>query len=94
MPRTLAARTFHGTKMTDDAAIQKDRTQPSGSQVMQHRHFAEIARIIREMDKVNNQEHGFIDVREDVAEHFAANLARTNDRFDRRRFMIACGFKA
>jgi len=89
MPRTLAARTFNGTKMTDSAAIQKDRT--SGLGEMQHRHFATVAAIIRSMEKVNNQEHGFIDVREDVAHHFADNLAGTNPRFDRRRFLIACG---
>lgn len=69
------------------AAARKDRTTET---MMQHRHFATIAAIIRDMDTVNNQEHGFIDVREDVAEHFADVLAKTNPRFDRARFLAAC----
>lgn len=62
----------------------------SGYANMQHRHFATIAAIIRSMDKVHNQEHGFIDIREDVAEHFADCLVKTNPAFDRQRFLAAC----
>lgn len=70
------------------AALSKDRT--SGIGEMQHRHFATIATIIHKMDKVSNQEHGFIDIREDVADHFADWLASTNPKFDRERFLRAC----
>lgn len=75
--------------LTTEAATRKDKT--TGLSEMQHRHFATVAAIIASMSKVNNQEHGFIDVREDVAEHFADELAKTNPRFDRARFMRACG---
>jgi len=73
-----------------DAALRKDRTTATDRAIFQHRHFAVIADIIRRMEKVNNQEHGFIDVREDVAEHFADWLASTNPNFDRSRFLAAC----
>lgn len=69
-------------------AAAKDRN--TGMVPMQHRHFATIATIIRNMEKVHNQSHGFIDIREDVAEHFADHLALTNDKFDRDRFIAAC----
>ncbi len=70
------------------ASLSKDRR--SARCEMQHRHFACIADIIREMPKVHNGEHGFVDIREDVAEEFADALARTNPRFDRARFLAAC----
>ena len=75
--------------LSPSSALDKDRRQPTAPS-FQHRHFAEIARIIRTMDKVSNQEHGFIDIREDVAETFADQLARTNPNFDRARFLAAC----
>lgn len=71
------------------SALDKDR-RTAGYVEMQHRHFATVAAIIRSMAKVHNQEHGFIDVRDDVAEHFADELAKTNPRFDRKRFLAAC----
>lgn len=70
------------------AAARKD--QLSAYSAMEHRHFATIAAIIRDMGKVPNQEHGFIDIRDDVAEHFADALGATNPRFDRKRFLAAC----
>ena len=75
--------------LTCESAARKDRRQPTAPS-FQHRHYAEIARIIRELEKVHNQEHGFIDVREDIAEDFATQLAHSNPRFDRRRFLAAC----
>lgn len=74
--------------LSASAALSKDRR--TGSTPMQHRHFTTIAKIIRDMDKVHNGEHGFVDIREDVAEEFANALARTNPRFDRERFLSAC----
>lgn len=75
--------------LTPETAARKDRTQPSGNE-MQHRHFATIAAIIRDMDFVHTGTQGFVDIREDVATHFANGLARTNPRFDRKRFLAAC----
>ncbi len=72
-----------------EAAARKDRTQPTDAN-FQHRHFAEIARIIRNLDSVHNGEQGFIDIRSDVANHFARELAGSNPRFDRDRFLTAC----
>ncbi len=72
-----------------ETAARKDRAQPTDAN-FQHRHYAELARIIRNMPKVSNQEHGFIDIRDDVAEEFADQLATGNPRFDRSRFLAAC----
>lgn len=71
------------------AALNKDRTQPTAAS-FQHRHYAEIARIIRTIDKVHNQEQGVINTRADVAEHFANELGAQNGNFNRERFLRAC----
>ena len=68
--------------LTIESAARKDRTQPTDAN-FQHRHFAEIARVIRTLP-------GAPDIIDDVAEHFADELARTNPRFDRKRFLAAC----
>lgn len=74
--------------LTPESALRKDKANASSE--LQHRHFATIAAIIKTMEKVHNQEHGFIDIRQDVAEHFANRLVATNPRFDRARFLRAC----
>ena len=73
--------------LTTESALRKDKTTEAS---LEHRHFATIAAIIASMEKIPNQEHGFIDAREDVAEHFADKLAVTNPNFDRARFLRAC----
>ena len=50
---------------------------------MTKRHFEMIARVVSSITNVNN--------RRSVAEAFAAELAQENPRFDRRRFLDACG---
>lgn len=67
--------------LTDKAAHRKDVT--TGLADMQHRHFATVATIIREMPA---------DVYgpEQVAEIFADRLASTNSNFNRDRFLRAC----
>lgn len=50
---------------------------------MQHRHFVTIAAIIAAMPRDL--------LTRSVAEHFADNLRATNPRFDRKRFLVACG---
>jgi hypothetical protein len=51
---------------------------------MQHRHFATIAAIIRELPSGD-------DTRGGIAQHFAAHLRHTNPNFNRDRFLAACG---
>jgi hypothetical protein len=51
---------------------------------MSRRHFELIASTIRALDMPANR-------REHVARDFADALAATNDRFDRDRFIKACG---
>lgn len=65
--------------MTPNSATAKDiRT---GVSPMQHRHYATIAAIIREMPH---------DSREFTAQWFANRLHDMNPKFDRARFMRAC----
>ena len=72
--------------LTAETALRKDKT--TGLNVeMQHRHFAAIAAIIESMDECDTP-------RRIVADHFADELAKTNPRFDRKRFLKACGFYA
>lgn len=59
---------------------------------MTKRDFELIARVIR------NQNPGSVNQTltahlYELAENFAAELARVNPRFDRARFMKACGFE-
>lgn len=70
--------------LTPESAARKDRTQPSGD-AMQHRHFATIAAIIR-----SYRPETVASEADAIAEHFANELARTNPRFDRARFLRAC----
>ena len=69
--------------LTPESAARKDRTMPSGRAVMQHRHFAVIADIIRGL-KIHEPSLSH------VIKHFADELATTNPKFDRTRFIRAC----
>ena len=75
---------YSETKMKDDAAARKDELGARYPAKLQHRHFAVIAKIIKDMDTGEG-------VRAGVAYHFAAELAETNPKFDRTRFLDACG---
>lgn len=57
----------------------------TGISPMQHRHFCTIAAIVRGL----GTEHTW--TQENLARYFAAELAATNPRFDRERFLAACG---
>jgi hypothetical protein len=72
--------------LSKQAALSKDKT--SGLAPMQHRHFATIATIIREMPANGTALGQFAP--EQVAELFANRLGETNPRFDRDRFLAAC----
>lgn len=65
-----------------EAALRKDKTNASST--MEHRHFATIAAIIAKMPYPEG-------VRVKLAEYFADELRHTNPRFDRARFLKACG---
>lgn len=66
-----------------EAALRKDKTNAFASS-MEHRHFATIAAILYQVHDLAN---GGV-----VARRFAVELAKTNPRFDRKRFLIACGY--
>lgn len=76
--------------LTKDTAHRKDLNAGIGD--MQHRHFATIATIIREMSE------GAMPIeratQEMLSHRFAERLHSTNPRFDRRRFLLACGVSA
>lgn len=54
---------------------------------MQHRHFATVATIIKSLEDPSISKRD----RHTLARHFADELAGTNPRFDRQRFLAACG---
>lgn len=68
--------------LTDKAARRKDLRQPTQVS-FQHRHYAEIARIIRELPQGD-------DLRVGIAQHFARELRGTNELFNKERFIAAC----
>lgn len=67
--------------LTTKSAHRKDLNAGIGD--MQHRHFATIATIIREMPDMSEDNRS-------LAEYFADRLAGTNPNFDRSRFLRAC----
>lgn len=66
--------------LTAESALRKDRLN-ARAPVMEHRHFAVVAGVIAKLS---------CDVRLDIARHFANELAATNPRFNRHRFLRAC----
>jgi hypothetical protein len=75
--------------LSTKAATAKDMRN-AGSE-MQHRHFATVAAIIKKLDEDGSMSLGDVQL---VAEHFASELAKTNPRFNRDRFMMACGVRS
>ena len=67
--------------MTPASMLRKDRSTAESRPAFQHRHFAVIARIIRDLP----DEYP----RFQIAQRFADELADTNPNFDRRRFIMA-----
>lgn len=71
--------------LSPHAAKNKDaRSAQTAS--FQHRHFAAIAAIIASMRKQGWNEQIIFH----LADRFADELAATNPRFDRKRFLAAC----
>lgn len=78
--------------LTIESALRKDKTNKHGNlDGMQHRHFAVIAGIIADM---SSHAPSLRTAKRSVALTFADKLASTNQRFDRRRFLLACGEEA
>jgi hypothetical protein len=73
--------------LTTESALRKDKRNAAGdlNGTLQHRHFAVIAGIIADVEEPS--------IREMMAVRFASALRGTNPRFDRQRFMRACGVK-
>lgn len=71
------------SKLTEHAMAAKDASTTGANVNLQHRHFAWIARTIAGMTDEMAQR--------DAASVFAEACARTNPKFDRVRFMRACG---
>ncbi len=67
--------------LTKQSAFRKDKTNAFAS-TMEHRHFATVAAIIAELGGKE---------RRAMANLFADRLRNTNPRFDRQRFLAACG---
>ena len=76
--------------LTPETAARKDRTTGRGSVEMQHRHFAAIADMINQRFVRVQDNTGWTG--KEIAEVFAQELSHTNARFDRQRFLAACGF--
>ena len=78
----MKTRSFGGTKLADETAIDKDlRSAQYPSARFQHAHYAVLADILKRGD-----------FGKPMAEYFADEMARHNPKFSRKRFLIACGF--
>lgn len=71
--------------LTTEAALRKDKTNASAT--MEHRHFATIAAILADLPSEWSRKPA-------VIEHFADALRHTNPKFDRARFLRACGVES
>lgn len=73
--------------LTTESAARKDATTVSGSPVrLEHRHFAFIAAVLADCKDLANQGT--------IARRFAEACQRSNPRFDRARFLSACGVQS
>jgi hypothetical protein len=67
---------------------------------MQRRHFELIAATVRSLQSIPGADEsadyatGYDTARADIATQFANRLAGENPRFDRARFLAACGVQA
>jgi hypothetical protein len=78
--------------LTQESAFRKDQTMPSGNK-MEHRHFAVVAGILSAARPAGlNMQKAQWAYWQHMARTFADELAHTNPRFDRQRFLRACGY--
>ena len=79
--------------LTQSSALRKDirnaaKAGGSWPGVLQHRHFAFIAGVVKAMP---DHAPSLRAQKRSIALAFADACAGTNPRFDRRRFLLACG---
>lgn len=75
--------------LTKESALRKDTAHRNGNiDGLQHRHFAVIAGVLKEL---NENANGGVEAMEHVICKFANACAASNPRFDRERFLRACG---
>ena len=76
--------------LTQTAAARKDARNAKSE--MQHRHFATVAAILANAPDFTKHNSGNpIGAHRQLCRYFADELAETNPRFDRDRFLKACG---
>lgn len=76
--------------LTQESALRKDKRTAQHGPALEHRHFAFIAATLKASkpaptDKWEIEQWGW------YVRHFADACAATNPRFDRARFLKACG---
>ncbi len=74
--------------LTSQSATRKDKR--TGIADMQHRHFTTIATILSRLVITTDLS---ANDRKEIAAHFAMELRATNPKFDRARFLRACGLE-
>jgi len=82
--------------LTIESAARKDKRNATGA-TFEHRHFAAIANIIDSCsvgcdkygDDIERARYALLD---EIAGNLCAAFAQSNPRFDRARFLAACGF--
>lgn len=80
--------------LTTESALRKDRTNANGGMdTVQHRHFAAIAGILHELTPARDKLSLSRTTHQYICRLFADRLASSNPRFDRSRFLRACGIE-
>ena len=74
--------------LSEKAATAKDKR--TGKADMQHRHFATVATILSRITCYGPDGAISTEAHKQLCERFADELAGTNPRFDRARFLAAC----
>lgn len=81
--------------LTTATAFRKDTTSGQGA-TLEHRHFAFIAATLKSTKPGNGNYEGAEDFRgqwADDVKAFADACARSNPRFNRKRFLAACDYE-
>jgi len=74
--------------LSNTAALNKDQLGAKHPATMQHRHFAVIAGVLADLGP---NQGVFPNQNLAICQHFADGLAESNPKFDRARFLKACG---
>lgn len=69
--------------MSEQSLLNKDQRTAEGKPQLEHRHFAVIADVVKQMMPLST--------RTVVAQHFAKHFVARNKKFDALRFLRACG---